>query len=151
MEAISVMQKSEVKWIVALLALIGVYVLLFHNRFAREQMTIHPSLRPSRQADATVFSVFFALNDDFKLTSVKVIPFQGENFNPLGRAVWHLISDSNSVPIRAFGYGQRIKGMKPALQEAQPEPLEAGVVYRLLVEAGSVKAFTDFRARGTDE
>jgi hypothetical protein len=151
MRAVVIMQKSEVKWIAALLVLIGVYVLLFHNRFAREQMTIHPSLRPSRQADATVFPVFFALNDNFRLTSVKVIPFQGDKFNPLGRPVWQLISDSNSVPIRAFAYGQRIKGMKPALAGTRPDPLEPGVVYRLLVEAGSVKASADFRARAIDE
>jgi len=147
MRAVGLMQKREVKWIVALAALAGAYVLFFHNRFNREQMVINPSLRPSRQADATVWPVFFSLNDDFRLTSVKVIPLQGNTFDPSERPVWHLISESHSAPIRAFRYGQDIQGMKPALKGARPEPLEPGVVYRLLVEAGKVTAIKDFETR----
>jgi hypothetical protein len=114
-------------------------------------MVINPSLRPARRADATVWPVFFALNGDFRLTRVEVIPFDGDKFNPQGRPVWELVSDSNSVPTRAFRYGQTIKGMKPAIQGVQPEPLEPGVVYRLLVEAGRVKASTDFSTKATTE
>jgi hypothetical protein len=145
------MQKREMMWIAGLVALIGLYVLLFHNRFAREQMTIHPSLRPARRADATVFQVFFALNDAFRLTSVKVIALEGDKFNPLDHPAWDLISDSNSVPTRAFRYGQNIQGMKPALKDARPDPLEPGVVYRIAVEAGSVTASEDFRAKAPGE
>jgi hypothetical protein len=145
------MQIREVKWIAALVALIALYALLFHNRFAGEQMSIHASLRPARRADATVFPVFFALNGDFRLTSVKVIPYEGDKFNPMGRPVWQLVSDSNSVPTRAFGYGQRIKGMRPALKDTRPEALTPEVVYRLMVEAGSVKGMTDFKTRETDQ
>jgi hypothetical protein len=144
------MQKKDVTWIVVLVALIGVSILLNRNRFAKEQMSINPSLRPARQADAAVWPVFFALNDDFRLTSLKVIPFDGDKFNPQGRPVWHLVSDSNSVPIRAFRYGQPIKGMKPALTGVGADPLEPGVNYRLLLEAGSVKASTDFSTKATE-
>jgi hypothetical protein len=141
------MQKREVIWIAVLVALIGLYVLLFHNRFAREQMTIHPSLRPARGGDAAVSMVLFGLNDDFRLTSVNVVAWEGDQFNSQGHSVWHLISDSNSVPTRAFRYGQRIQGMKPAIQETRPDPLEPGTVYRIAVEAGSIKASADFKAR----
>ena len=141
------MQKKDVKWIVVLLVLIGASILLNRNRFAKPLMVINPSLRPARRADAAVWPVFFALNDDFRLTSVEVIPFDGDSFNPLARPVWHLISDSNSAPTRAFRYGQPIKGMKPALKDVKPEELEPDVVYRLLLEAGSVKAFRDFATK----
>ena len=114
-------------------------------------MTIHPSLRPARNADAEVALVFFGLNDDFRLTSVQVIPFDGDKYNPQGHPAWHLISDSNSVPIRAFRYGQNIKGMRPALKDTQPDPLEPGMVYRISVEAGSVTASADFKAKAPGE
>jgi hypothetical protein len=149
MHAIGLMQKKEMTWIVVLVTLIGMSVMLNRNRFAKPQMIINPSLRPARRADATVWPVFFALNDDFRLTSVKVIPFDGDKFNPLGRPVWQLISDSNSAPTRAFRYGQPIPGMKPALKDVRPDPLEPGVVYRLLVEAGNVTGTTDFSTKAT--
>jgi hypothetical protein len=145
------MQKKELMWIAVLLALIGVYFVLFHHRFDRQQMTIHPSLRPARGPDAAVSLVFFGLNDDFRLTSVKVIPMEDDKFNPLGHPAWYLISDSNSVPTRAFRYGQNIQGMKPALKDTRPDPLEPGMVYRIAVEAGSVKASADFKAKAPGE
>jgi hypothetical protein len=143
------MQNSNIKWIVALVALIGVSLWLNRGRFAAEQMIINPSLRPARRADATVWPVFFALNDDFRLTSVKVIPFDGDKFDPSVAPVWQLVSDSNSVPTRAFRYGQTIQGMKPAPKDHRADPLEPGVVYRLLVRAGSVAASTDFSTKAT--
>src|SRR5271156_3671750 len=102
MLATFVMQKKDVTWVLVLAALIGLSVWFNRGHFAKEQMVINPSLRPARRADATVWPVFFALNDDFRLTSVKVIPFKGDKFDPLGLAVWHLVSDSNSAPTRAF-------------------------------------------------
>jgi hypothetical protein len=143
------MQKKDVTWILVLVALIGVSILFNRDRFAKEQMIINPSLRPARRADAAVWPVFFALNDDFRLTSVEVIPFDGDKFNPLGRPVWHLVSDSNSVPTRAFRYGQPIQGMKPALKGVRPEPLEPDVLYRIRVEAGNVAATTNFFTKAT--
>jgi hypothetical protein len=133
------MQKKDVTWILVLVALIGVSILFNRDRFAKEQMIINPSVWP----------VFFALNDDFRLTSVEVIPFDGDKFNPLGRPVWHLVSDSNSVPTRAFRYGQPIQGMKPALKGVRPEPLEPDVLYRIRVEAGNVAATTNFFTKAT--
>jgi len=149
MGPIRLMQRKEITWIVVLLALISLSLLLNRNRFAKEQMVINPSLRPARRADAAVWPVFFALNSDFRLTSVKVVPFDGDKFNPLNRPVWHLISESNSVPTRAFRYGQPIQGMQPALKDVRAEALEPGVVYRLLVEAGNVTASTDFSTKAT--
>ena|ERR1700733_14371915 len=149
MRGIGLMQKKEMTWTVVLVALIGVSLLVNRNHFAKAQMIINPSLRPARRADATVWPVFFALNDDFRLTSVKVLPFDGDKFDPLARPVWHLVSDSNSVPTRAFRYGQSIQGMKPALKDVRPDALEPGVVYRILVEAGSVTASKDFSTKAT--
>jgi hypothetical protein len=143
------MQKTNIKWIVVFVALIAVSIWINRGCFATKQMIINPSFRPSRRADATVWPVVFTLNDDFRLTSVKVIAFEGDKFNAKADAVWQLVTDSNSVPTRFFRYGQTVQGMKPAVKDARPKPLEPGVLYRLLVEAGSVTATTDFRSQAT--
>jgi hypothetical protein len=87
--------------------------------------------------------VFF-LDRQLKLTTVKVVPVSDIETNKFPQPVWHLISDSNSVPVREFNYGVPLGGMRPAMKETAPEPLEPGVSYRLFVEAGSQKAQHDF-------
>ena len=64
--------------------------------------------------------------------------------NKYPHPIWHLISKSNSVPVTDFTYGCSIGGMQPAVQGATPDPLEPGVKYRLLVEAGPLKLQHDF-------
>ncbi len=141
------MQKKDVKWIVILLLLVAVSFWLNRGRFEKPHMVINPSLRPARRADAAVWPVFFSLNDSFKLTSVKVVPWDGDKFNPLGPPVWWLTTDSNSAPVRAFRYGERIKGMKPEIASSQPGPLQPDVKYRIMLEAGSIKTNIDFSTR----
>jgi len=63
--------------------------------------------------------------------------------------VWHLISDSNSVPVKVFSYGQGIRGMKPAVAGSRAQPLETNVAYRLLVTAGKAKGQHDFEIGGS--
>ena len=58
--------------------------------------------------------------------------------------IWELVSDSNSVPIAEYSYGLPIRGMHPAVKGATPDPLEPGVKYRLLIEAGTLRAEHDF-------
>ncbi len=64
--------------------------------------------------------------------------------NKYPTALWHLITDSNSVPIKALMYGQAPKGMKPAVPRTRPEALLPDVDYVLMLEAGSIKAQTNF-------
>src|SRR5579862_5756943 len=121
------MRKRELIWVGVLLLACGLYARYFTTWFVHRQIAIHASFRPNRRGngpDDTV--IFFTLNDDFRLTSLKVIPLEDDKFNPKGRPVWNLVSDSNSVPVRAFVYGQRIKGMKPALPDVKPDALEPG-------------------------
>ena len=47
-----------------------------------------------------------------------------------------------------FAYGQNIPGMNPAVPGTPPDPLEAHVIYRLLVRAGSAKGQCDFQLGG---
>jgi len=64
--------------------------------------------------------------------------------NKFPQPIWYLVSDSNSVPIKEFTYGMRIPGMHPAFKDIHADPLEPGVKYRLLVEAGKEKIQHDF-------
>ena len=139
------MQKKEIGWICLLLVLGGVYVHFFGHWFDKKQIVIRASLRPSRRTKAEVWLVSFALNDAYKLTSLKVLPLQ--NGNPGPTAAWSLISDSNSVPTRAFRYGQHITGMKPALAGVHPEALVPDVMYRIILTAGNITGSNDFRTK----
>ena len=94
--------------------------------------------------NSQVNPIFFVFDRKLKMTSLKVIPLSALQTNKYPESVWHLVSDSNSVPTKDFAYGQPIKGMRPAVRGATPDPLEPGVGYRMFVEAGAVKAEHDF-------
>jgi hypothetical protein len=146
-----VMRKNNIFWLGLLLVVGGIYFHYFTHWFEKREIAITASLRPSRQRGETVFPVFFTLNGNYKLTSVKVIPLEGDKFNPLAAPVWHLVSDSFWSRTRAFFYGEPIQGMKPALEGVRPEPLRPGVVYRLIVSAGGSTGHKDFKAKAIEE
>jgi hypothetical protein len=145
------MRKKDIMWIGVLLVLGGIYVHFFTHWFEKRQIGISASLRPSRRADATSYMAVFSLNGDYNLTSLKVLPMEGNKFNPAALPVWHLVSDSNSAPTRAFRYGQPIRGMKSALKGVRPDPLTPGMVYRLIVTAGDVTGQKDFKVKAVGE
>jgi hypothetical protein len=91
-----------------------------------------------------VAPLMFEFNSKLRLTSVKVVPLCDILTNKFAHPIWHMISDSNSVPTRGFLYGMDIPGMRPALSGAVAEPLDPSQQYRLLVEASSLKAQHDF-------
>jgi hypothetical protein len=145
------MRKKEIIWIGVLLVLGGLYVHYFTHWFEKREIGIAASLRPNRRANPPDFMVAFTLNDDYKLTKLKVIPMDGDKFNPMATPVWNLESDSNSVPTRAFRYGQPIRGMKPVLKGVHPDALTPGVVYRLLLSAGNVSGHKDFKMQSMSD
>jgi hypothetical protein len=149
--ALIVMQKKEFIWLGVLLVVGGIYVHFFTHWFEKPGIAIIASFHPDRRAGDDALQVLFTLNGDYRLTSLKVIPKQDDKFNPLAPPVWHLVSDSNSVPTRAFRYGQGIRGMKPALKGVRPDPLTPGVVYRLILTAGNLTGTKDFKVKAVGE
>ncbi len=125
-------------WILITLAIVlgAVYIIHFSNWFKPKVMAIAHNGRFGQ--------VNFTLDTPFKLTALKVVSVSALESNKYALPAWELKSDSNSLPIKMFSYGERIRGMKPALENTRPEPLEPGSTYRILVEAGSVKAQHDF-------
>jgi hypothetical protein len=142
-------------WLLCAVALMlgGLSVYLNRDWFARDNIQIYHRSRPARavfvrrkriEADSAVNPIVFGFDRRLKLTCIKVIPMSDIQTNKYPHPIWHLVSESNSIPTKDFTYGAAIRGMHPAVKEATPDPLEPGVQYRLLVEAGAIKKEHDF-------
>lgn len=129
---------TKKSWILISTAIVlGIaYVIFFSNWFKPKVMLIAHNERFGR--------VNFNLGYPYRLTSLKVICVSALESNKYALPTWELKSDSNSVPIKMFSYGERIRGMQPIVKNATPDPLAPGETYRLFVEAGAQKAQHDF-------
>jgi hypothetical protein len=145
------------QWLLIALAVLlgGVSLYLNLDWFAKDGIQIYHRSRPARggffrrsskrpESPQAVNPVAFEFDRKLKLTSLKVIPVREIETNKYPQPIWHLISDSNSVPTKELVYGMQIRGMRPSVKGATPDPLAPGVKYRLLVEAGSLKGQHDF-------
>jgi hypothetical protein len=134
--------------LIALAVILGGFSLyLNRNWFVETEVQIVHRARPSRvgfSGNQKTEPIFFAFDRTLALTSLKVIPVSASETNKFPHPIWHLVSDSHSVPITDFAYGASIEGMRPAVKGAAPDPLKSGVKYRLLIKAGKLKAEHDF-------
>jgi hypothetical protein len=135
----------------------GISVYLNRDWFAGDNIHIsHRSLPPrpglfkrKRPAPADTSPsnpVTFGFDRKLKLTSVQVFVLSAIDTNKYALPIWHLISESNSVPTRDLTYGVPIKGMHPKVPNATPDELQPGEKYRLMIETASLKAQHDFEA-----
>ena len=137
------------------LALGAIYIFNFTNLFHERRMEITTRIRPqltrrgkgNAPAPPSNNSISFFLNGKYQLTSVKVVEENDFKTNKYPHAIWHLISQSNSVPTKAIFYGVTVDGMKPEIEKTKAEPLQPNVPYVLLVEAGDLKGQSTFRIR----
>ena len=51
------------------------------------------------------------------------------------------------MPVKAFSYGQPIRGLKPEVAGVHAQPLTNDVTYRLIVVAGQFKGEHDFELK----
>src|SRR5437870_74508 len=127
-------------------ALAGLSLYLNKDWFGSDNIQIYHRSRPGfsvRRKHSTpagmdnpaINPIFFGFRSKLRLTSLKVIPLSQLATNKYAAPVWHLVSDSNSAPIKEFSYGMPIAGMKPSVPDATPDPLEPGETYRLFIEA----------------
>ena len=133
----------------------GVYVIYFADWFRPKVIRIEHSARTLREAwsgggrradqpGRQVASVTFAFHQNYRLTSVKVVPVAELETNKYAHPLWELVSKSGSSPVKGVSYDTPIAGMESASPALDTTPLEPGVQYRLLVEAGSTKGTDDF-------
>jgi len=147
-------KKNAIVLSLTVLAVVSFYLYRFLDSRGPSDIHLYHTIRPDSSAlrrrtangggEETPMAVTFGMGMDYKLTSIKVIPISAIETNKYPVPIWELESASNSVPIKAFSYGEHIRGMHPSIKGAQPEPLQAKVPYRLLVVAGSKKGQHDF-------
>jgi hypothetical protein len=128
---------------VLMLTLVGVWLWFFSGLFSPgNQIPIVIQPRPARisQSSPDAVPVVFGLDRDYTITSIKVESLEGSGREPL----WHVESDTGSERTRAFFYAQKIRGMTPAVEDAQPGPLEPGVKYRITIQAEGKTGRLDF-------
>ena len=150
------MSKNGIVLSVLAVILAGFYLVFFTDLFTKDIIEIVPQIRPNRRASsiprldpsqAQVFPVSFMLRGKYKLTSVKVVAADDLATNKHPTPLWHMVADSNSVPTKAFFYGERIRGMKPAIPKTRPMPLDPNINYIVMLEAGRARGQTNFHTR----
>ncbi len=144
---------TKKNWLLIILAvgLGAVYAIYFTDWFKpRTVRVFHISrnLRPQLQQGGVLPGLTFVLGHALQLTELKVVPLAAWQTNKNVLPLWHLVSASNSAPVKMFFYGQRIGGLKPAIPGDRPQPLATNTVYRLFVTAGKTTGQHDFEPGG---
>jgi hypothetical protein len=144
------MSKKGLVFTVLLAALAGLY-LYTSDWFSKPTIQIIFQIRPSgpsripRDDGTQVYPVSFAFDQKYRLNSVKVVSASEFATNKYAHPLWHLVSDSNSVPTKVVLYGIPPRGMKPNVPKARPAPLLPNVTYLFLIEAGKLKGQKEFK------
>jgi hypothetical protein len=134
------------------LVLGGLSVYLNKERFRSATIQISHRVVPTRglaarrdrAGTARMQPVVFMFNRPLRLTLVPVVLVDDSQTNTPPRVLWELTADSSSAPVKSVAYGVPVPGMKPAVKNAVPEPLQPGGKYRLTVKAGAIEAAHDF-------
>lgn len=140
------MTKKNILLVAVLLALIAVYAVFFTDWFKTKTIKVFYTYREVEHVRTRkdLPYILFLTAGRYRLTEVKVVSLADFQKNPTAPSLWHLVSDSNSIPVKEFVYGQHIHGMRAPIGGEYPSGLETNVVYRLLLSAGGVKGHVDF-------
>jgi len=141
--------------LLATLAVIGgLFIYLNRDWFQRRPIQISHRLYrfAGRFGGAdTPTPIMFEFDRRLKLTSIKVVAVADARTNKYPQPLWYMTTNSNSVPTKGVVYGMSVPGMRPAVSGATADPLDPNQTYRLLVEAGSLKAQHDFTLNSTTQ
>ncbi|HEX9048100.1 MAG TPA: hypothetical protein VF988_13830 [Verrucomicrobiae bacterium] len=144
------MSKKNGILILCAVAMAVIYAVWFTNWFEPSSVKIfhtHRNPRPNMRrgpGGGAMPNLIFGVNHPMRFTELKVVSLSGFETNKNVLPVWHLVSDSNSVPVKTFFYGQFIGGMRPMIKGVRPEPLESNVTYRMFISAGKLRGEHDF-------
>ena len=144
------MSKKNIALVSVLIVLGAIYVYYFTGLFNEPKIEIvyQYRLKPGRGKRGTgEYAATFSLSRKYELTDVKVIEEAEFKTNKYPHAVWHLITESNSIPTKVLIYSWPVQGMKPEIEKVRAEPLQTNVNYMLLLEAGNLKGRKTFKIR----
>ena len=144
------MKKKEIFLVVLTVVLAGLYIIFFTDLFAPKFIKIQHSVRPFRAAwgpggrttnsnDKLTYVISFVLNREWKLDEVKVVPASEFSTNKYAHPVWHMVAEKKSQPTKGFIYGGVIPGMHPSVAGAEPDSLDPGVTYKVIVRSGKIQ------------
>jgi hypothetical protein len=138
------MSKKNIFLVALVVVLAGLYVVYFTDWFRPKFIRIEHTVRSVSAGGRELNNVTFSLHKDYRLTSLKVVSSAEYQTNDHTAALWHLVAEKGSTPVKGFAYGFAIPGMTPFVAGTEPYPLKSGVNYRLLLEARSVKGEHEF-------
>jgi hypothetical protein len=144
------MTKKNLLLIFLVLGLAVVYAVWFTNWFRPVTVRISHTSRESRinlRRGNMQPSLIFRVSPQMRFTDVKVVSLADYETNKNVVPVWHLVSESNSIPVQDFTYGEFIRGMHPAFKGVRAEPLQTNVTYRLFVASGKMTGQHDFELK----
>jgi|SRR5439155_814164 len=152
-------RKRKFLALAGVMVVLGLYAYAYRDWFRPGEIQIYDristgrSIRRSTRTNLTanVAGLAFVFDRYYELTDVKVVAVAELATNKHAYALWRLVSDSNSIPVKAFNYGEHIRGMRPEVKRARAEPLESNVPYRLLVQAKGHKGQHDFKIDGVKD
>ena len=130
-------------WLLVLFAVVlfGVYAVYFSDWFRPKTIGIFHAVRgfhPRWARPGTMPGLIFGINRQMRLDDVRVVPADGFATNKNILPLWHLVTDSNSVPIKSFYYGEPVRGMQPAIKGTHPDDLVTNVPYLLILRSGKI-------------
>src|ERR1700761_5333470 len=101
------MTKKNIFMAVTAVVLAAVYVVYFTDWFKPKTVQIfhtYRNLHPhaDRTGNGALPSLIFGVNREIKLTELRVVEADVYLTNQDAVPLWHLISDSNSVPVKQF-------------------------------------------------
>lgn len=137
------MKKRTAFLIFFALILGAVYAYKFTDWFAQNEIHIKYRKLPGNSS-----IMFYFVDEEHSLTSLKVISVDEAATNKYPHALWHLVPVSNAVPVTDFVYGISPSGMKPKIAGLAAEPLQGGSTYRLIVETEKLKGEKEFLTHG---
>jgi len=144
------MSKNSLLLVMVAICLVAAYVIFFSDWFRPKTLQIYHTSRNLRQVAPRgneIPTLMFGLRPESRITELKVVPLGQFETNKNVLPVWHLISDSNSIPLKVFHYGQYIPGMRPAMKGVHADALDTNVTYRMFVTAGGLKGQHDFELK----
>jgi hypothetical protein len=141
------MSKNSLLLVLVAICLAATYVIFFSDWFRPKSLHIYHSNRKLHEGPArgnALPNLMFGMKPESRITDLKVVELSAFQTNKDALPVWHLVSDSNSIPLNHFYYGQYIAGMRPAIKGVNADALETNVTYRIFLSAGSLKGEHDF-------
>jgi hypothetical protein len=148
--------------VAALLVVVAaIYFYLYRDYFTHRDLPIHVTIRPRIGMRARIQPgandqpppklVTFNLGGGlYKLTFIAVYSMSELATNKDASPIWHMVSDSNSIPVENFVYGWNIRGMHPEIKGSHAEPLQPDTGYRVVVKAGSRRGVHEFKTPPDD-